>query len=75
MLYASIEFKEHHGVIRMWCERDSGPFDDYILGHFETNEEGYYVFHPSDGAEMSCKHLRTAAVKADELNSNIEGVE
>jgi len=69
MLNASIEYKEHYGVIRMWCERDSAPFDDYIIGHFEKDGDGYYVFEPASGVRMTCKHLRMAAEKASELNT------
>ncbi len=67
-LTASIEFKEESGVITMWCERDCAPFDDYMLGHFSKEEDGYYEFTPY-GGKMTCKHLRTAAKKASELNT------
>jgi len=66
----SIEFKEHFGVIRMWVERDRAPFDDYIVGYFDRNDNGYYVFNPS-GDAMYCKHLRFAADKASDLNKDI----
>lgn len=71
-LMASIEFKDQHGIVRMWAERDCAPFDNYIIGHFEKGDEGYYIFEPSNGVQMTCKHLRTAAAKASELNTGIQ---
>ena len=62
------EYKEHFGVIRMLRERDTGPFGYFIMGHFEKDEDGYYIFSPTDGVRMTCKDLRTAAQKASELN-------
>jgi hypothetical protein len=53
----------------MWVERDCAPFDDYIMGHFEKDNEGFYRFEPSDGVKMACVHLREAAQKAGELNT------
>ena len=70
MLKSSIEFKEESGVMMMWCENDSAPFDDYMIGHFSKGDDGYYRFKPY-GQEMTCKHLRTAAKKASELNEKI----
>jgi len=69
MLSREFEYKDHFGVIRMIAERDYGPFDKYTIGHFEKNEDGYFVFEPSNGVQMTCKQLREAAKKAGELNT------
>jgi hypothetical protein len=66
----SIEFKEYFHVIRMWVERDCSPFDEYVVGYFDKNDEGYYVFNPS-GVAMTCKYLKFAAEKASDLNKGI----
>lgn len=71
MLTASIEFKECKDSVNMWCERDSAPFDDYIIGGFKKEEDGYFVFYPALGVQMTCKQLRLAAQKASDLNMNL----
>lgn len=71
MLSREIEFKQNDETVEMWVERDYPPFDDYVIGIFKKDHQGYFRLHPSAGAEMHCKHLREAAQKANELNAAI----
>lgn len=63
------EYKDHFGLVRMFRERDLAPFDYYIIGNFEKEDDGFYIFVPADSVRMTCKDLRTAAQKASELNT------
>ena len=67
-----IEFKDLSGRIIMQVERDSAPFDEYILGVIKKDDLGYYRFAPNPGVIMTCKHLRVAAKKVSELNTSGE---
>ena len=69
MLAQEIEFRETSNGIQMWVERDTGPFDEYVLGVFQKDDDGFYRFHPTTGAVLTQKYLRQAAQKASELNS------
>lgn len=64
-----IEFRNCGEIIEMWTENDAPPFNDYVVGEFKRDDEGYYRFHPSATVVMTCKHLREAAKKASFLNS------
>ena len=70
MLSREIEFRAVGDEVEMWCERDCTPFDDYVIGVFRKDDEGFYRLHASTGAVMRCKHLREAAQKVSELNYN-----
>ena len=69
---ADIEFRPNGGTVEMWVERDVGPFDEYLCGVFRRHRkyEGNFVFHPSNGVEMTCRMMRKAMEEAGRLNSD-----
>lgn len=68
MLKSEVEFKQEDCFVSVWYENDRPPFDDVLMGALRKDDEGYYRFHPSRKAVMTCKHLRLVASKASELN-------
>lgn len=56
------------GVI-MKGELEYGPFDDYNIGVFQKDEDGFYRFLAFSELPMTCKMLREAAKKCSNLNA------